>query len=406
MSQTCRYLADMGHDVTLYLIDEYAHFHPSSDSYNAVNFKLKEFPLAKTDIVKISRKKLIAEFGQYDYLMGIEYGPAIALRIGKPLNVFYSAATDLSDYPFSNYSYGSGSTWKTEDKYLADLQFYGIKYAKNLSMNMAPLPIENALVKIGFEGNRFEALPYLYMNLWLKSDVLQQSILKATFDSVRNRFDILLFHHIRHEWGDDTAEVHQKGNHKLIHALHALKNNSAGKSVGLITFDYGNSVNKTKQLIESLGLQDNVVWFQVSKRKDYMYGISIADICVGQLHHNMITYTSFAEYVALKKPVVQWFSAPDSERHHLPFFAVASQDELIAKLQHISSNLHSETIIQKAEQSYKWLDAENVQKPLNAIRNDMKMPVSKKMMWSTLFEWRFQMSLLIDKLKFRLKISR
>ncbi len=403
MAQTCRYLADEGHDVTLYLINEYAHFHPTADSYQPLNFKLKEYPLTKTEIVTLSRATLKSEFGQYDYLMGIEYAPAIAMRIGKPLNVFYSAATDLSHYPFSTYRYASGSTWETEERYLADLQFYGIKYAHNISMNIAPLPIENALIKIGFKGRRFEALPYLYMNLWNDNEVLKQSILKSTFDEVRNRFDLLIFHHIRHEWGEDTDEVHQKGNDKLLHALNHLKANAGTKRIGLITFEYGNSVNKSKALIHELNLEENVVWFPVNKRRDYMYGISIADVCVGQLHHNMITYTSFAEYVALKKPVIQWFNALDTERIKLPFFAVSSQEELNIQLEFIAGNTTNELVLKKTEESFSWLETENVQKPLTAIRKDLLTRTKSEYTKSTLMELKYQFYYFLDKIIFRIK---
>lgn len=405
MAQTCRYLADEGHDVTLYLINEYAHFHPTADSYQPLNFKLKEYPLKKIDIVTMSRTALKSEFGHYDYLMGIEYAPAIAMRIGKPLNVFYSAATDLSHYPFSEYKYATGALWKSEEKYLADLQFYGIKYSHNISMNMAPLPIENALIKIGFKGHRFEALPYLYMNLWSNKEVLKESVLKSNFDEVRNRFDILIFHHIRHEWGEDTDEVHQKGNHKLIHALHYLKEHSSTKRVGLITFEYGNSTNKSKQLIKELNLEDNVVWFPVNKRRDYMYGISIADICVGQLHHNMITYTSFAEYVALKKPIIQWYKGTEEERIKLPFFAVSSQEELNIKLNDISIHMDESYVIDKAIASFKWLEAENVEKPLNAIRKDLTSKVNQAFFIAFLLELRFKLVILIDKIIFKSKLN-
>jgi len=405
MAQTCRYLADEGHDVTLYLINEYAHFHPTADSYQPLNFKLKEYSLKKTEIVTMSRAALKSEFGPYDYLMGIEYAPAIAMRIGKPLNVFYSAATDLSHYPFSEYKYASGATWKTEEKYLADLQFYGIKYAHNISMNMAPMPIENALIKIGFKGHRFAALPYLYMQLWDNKEVLKASTLKSAFDEVRSRYDILIFHHIRHEWGEDTDEVHQKGNDKLLLALNNLKANSGSKRVGLITFDYGNSINKSKQLIKELNLEDNVVWFPVNKRRDYMYGISIADICVGQLHHNMITYTSFAEYVALKKPIIQWFKASEDERSKLPFFAVSSQEELNEKLIYISTHIDDSTVTAKVIESFNWLEKENIEAPLNAIRRDMKLQ-SKQINWfSLILEFRFRLFVMLDKLLFRLNLS-
>ena len=402
MAQTCRYLADEGHDVTLYLINEYAHFHPTADSYEPLNFKLKEYPLKKTEIVTMSRAALKSEFGQYDYLMGIEYAPAIAMRIGKPLNVFYSAATDLSHYPFSEYQYATGAVWKTEEKYLADLQFYGIKYAHNISMNMAPLPIENALIKIGFKGHRFEALPYLYMRLWANNEVLKKSNLKATFDEVRSRFDVLIFHHIRHEWGEDTDEVHQKGNDKLIHALKYLKVNSGNKRVGLITFEYGSSINKSKQLIKELNLEDNVVWFPVNKRRDYMYGISIADVCVGQLHHNMITYTSFAEYVALKKPVIQWYNDIDKIREKLPFLPVKSQKELNETLFLLLQNSTSEEVLQKVNTSFLWLKIFNEEKPLNAILKDLKVKIKSNTLISDLMELKYKFCILLDKIIYRL----
>ncbi len=405
MTQICRYLADAGHEVTLYLIDEYPHFHPNADSYKPLNFELKEYPLKKTEIVTKDRNELRAEFGRYDYLLGIEYAPAIALRIGKPLNVFYSAATDLSHYPFSEYAYFTGSTWKTEEKYLADLQFQGIKNACNLSMNMAPLPIENALKRIGYSGKRFEALPYLYTGFWRDKDVLEKSVLKQEFDKVRSSFDVLLFHHIRHEWGVNTDEVHKKGNDKLINALADIKQRLKGKKVGLITFEYGNSRLDSKKYVEECGLTENVVWFPVSNRKDYMYGISVSDICVGQLHHNMITYTSFAEYVVLKKPVIQWYDDTDEIREKLPFFAVKSQLELNDRLLDIAQNPDAGYIKDKVETSFHWLETDNVEKPLKAILADLNAGHRSLKFKSDMMELKFRISLFIDKLIYRLYLK-
>lgn len=406
MTQICRYLADEGHDVTLYLIDEYPHFHPYADSYKPLNFTIREYPLKKTEIVTKSRKELKAEFGGYDYLIGIEYAPAIAMRIGKPLNVFYSAATDLSHYPFSEYSYMTGSTWKTEEKYLSELQFSGIKNTPNISMNMAPLPIERALKRIGFKGRRFEALPYLYTRFWREDEVLGKSAAKSAFDKVRSAFDILIFHHIRHEWGDDTDEVHRKGNDKLFLALKNLKEKLPDRKVGLITFEYGNSQENSKALSVELGLEEDVTWFPVSNRKDYMYGISVSDICVGQLYHNMITYTSFAEYVVLKKPVIQWYRHDENVTSSLPFFAVGSQQELNDKLLFIAGNLNDESIRLKTESSFQWLETDNVKKPLKAILEDLKVSRRNLFFLSNWMELKFKMRIFIDKLIYQLYLKR
>jgi hypothetical protein len=400
MAQTSSYLADLGHDVTLYLIDEYAHFHPYADSYKDLNYKIKQFPLKKTEIVTIKRDLLINEFGHYDYLIGIEYAPAIALRIGKCLNVFYSAATDLSDYPFSKYKYLTGKKWKTEEKYLAELQFKGIKNAIGISMNIAPLPIENALKKIEPKGKRFNALPYVYLKKWEDSESLKKSILKEKFDNIRAKYDILIFHHIRHEWGDNIDEVHKKGNNLILESLSFLIKKYKEKKIGLITFEYGTSVGNSRDLIKKLKLDNNVEWIGISNRKDYMYGISIADICVGQLYHNLITYTSCIEYITLKKPVIQWFNGElNNNEHH--FFAINSQESLNETFVKIIDKLNTEFINLKTTAAYNWLIEDNVKKPILYIESDLNNSQNRNFRFIFFLELKFKFLLLMDKIIFK-----
>src|SRR5690606_29026678 len=129
------------------------------------------------------------------------------------------------------------------------------------------------------------------------------------FIKIREKSDLLLFHHCRHEWNDDgslevSKHVWSKGNDILIKGLRRFVDGHGSVKTSLILFDYGTQVERSRRLVVKLGLEDNVHWFPQSMRKDIMMGISLADVGIGELAVSWYTYGAIVEFMSLGVPVV------------------------------------------------------------------------------------------------------
>lgn len=70
----------------------------------------------------------------------------------------------------------------------------------------------------------------------------------------------------------------------------------------------------------------------------------------------------------------------------------------------ISAYKDESVIIDKAITSFKWL-IENVEKPLNAIRKDLKSKVKNAFFTALILELKYKLMLLIDRIIFKTKLN-
>jgi hypothetical protein len=68
--------------------------------------------------------------------------------------------------------------------------------------------------------------------------------------------------------------------------------------------------------------------------------------------------------------------------------------------------LDENTVLAKAAEFFRWLEAENVEKPLNAIRKDLKLKVNHAYLTAFVLELRYKLMLLIDKIIFKFKLNK
>ena len=97
-----RYLADMGHEVTLFMVNEYEHFLPEKDSeiiddritYSTLSFSKEEFGASR--YILEWKEKLHG----FDLFSCSEFGPAILAVLGIKPWVYIPIGTDFTHYPF------------------------------------------------------------------------------------------------------------------------------------------------------------------------------------------------------------------------------------------------------------------------------------------------------------------
>ena len=74
----------------------------------------------------------------------------------------------------------------------------------------------------------------------------------------------------------------------------------------LILFEYGIDYQNTKSLIHDLGIQDNIYWLPLMKRKEIMEVIKACDVGIGEFYEDNITMGSTGyEILTQAKPLIQ-----------------------------------------------------------------------------------------------------
>jgi hypothetical protein len=303
-SAICRYLLDCGYDAKLFTFDyekDYPHFHPSADCYDdswkAYTHELS-WGSAKT-YSRISKKYLKEFFEDFDIIIGCGYAPAFIQKAGRRLDIFAPHGSDINELPYLlNY------TLKDIGRYLLVglSQKKGIINSRHVFSGLWPKHKEMQISSLGLMGARhFSAIPFLYEPQYSTAVELGNDPLLNQVQHLKNSCDILIFHHIRHSWKNT---VDPKGNDILFQGVSLFTEKNPDVRVKILTFEYGNDVLLSKELIKHLGLEGVVYWLPISNRKDIMKMMSFSDIVVGELHDSYCTYGAIVEGMILCKPIM------------------------------------------------------------------------------------------------------
>ena len=72
-------------------------------------------------------------------------------------------------------------------------------------------------------------------------------------------------------------------------------------------FENGEDVDRSKDLIKKLNIENYVKWFPVTDRKDIMIGISLCDVGVAEIGNlSWITYSTVCEFMCMSKPIIMY----------------------------------------------------------------------------------------------------
>lgn len=367
-----RYLKDLEYEVNLFLINEQLHFFPHCDSFST-DFENYTFEL---DWLKIGwwdkkKKDIWQDLKNPDFIISTDWAAAFLNKAKIKSNIFDPHGSDIFSRPYYKFKHFPPKKWEASNFFRARAQLLGIRNSKYFFFEHQYPKFEEFVTKLKIRGERiYMGVPFLYIKEYdmLSTDVLknkQTDILRQL--KKENKF--LVFHHSRHHWKGDKFGLNKKGNDLIFLGMSKLfkENPSLKDKMKLVTFDYGVNVSDSKQLIESMNLQDNVIWFPQSMRKEIMIYLKFADLGVGELGRTAFSYGAVYEYLASGVAFIG-----NREDSFYP-----EREEMYPMLKSIDENTFAQALKFALENPIelkkialggrKWFNNYGVRKPLNKI---------------------------------------
>src|SRR5438270_4631412 len=96
------------------------------------------------------------------------------------------------------------------------------------------------------------------------------------FEKIRQKHELVVFHHATQIWKNSPDHLSWKGNDKLVRGFAHFVKECQHVAPCLITCERGRDVIETKKLVRELGIEKHVYWFPLMARKDIMIGLNLA----------------------------------------------------------------------------------------------------------------------------------
>ena len=377
MFPTARYLADEGHEVTLFLLDEFPHFLPQADMYEeTVNVKLVTLGWTDMNFYTVTSTQVKKTFQDFDFFIGTDYAPAILLKARLFVHLYFPAGGDLFDYPFRKLA---KSKWlpdifQIEAWRCAQYQKIGLAQVACVSMDAANEEFENYLSILKMDKKeRLPALPFLYLPQYT-TEYFLNSKYHSLINELRSENDFLVIQHCRQSWTCDTSSLHYKANDRLVKGFYQFKHKQPNVKAKLVLLEYGLDVEATKTLITSLHLDSSVTWLPKMFRKDLMGIIKQCDVGVGELGRSWFSYGAVYEILAMNVPFVgnrndKEYTSVSSGLY--PMFHAQTEEDITNVLTTIYlDKISAQTVATKA---YNWFEVNAIGASLVAIKNKLNV---------------------------------
>ncbi|MFY9104356.1 glycosyltransferase [Aliarcobacter cryaerophilus] len=255
-------------------------------------------------------KKLFANF---DILIGSGIAPALLYKAGLTLDVFFPYSIGIeyvSNIPTLNRLNSSNIFIRKLCEITRNLQINGIKKSRcciNFDLGFT----EQIFKELNCKTKKL-SVPIVYNKEKINLLEVREDIKDVV--SKINKYDLKVLSHCRHLWfrkenfSEEEWYLNTKNNDWLINGfsrvIKEINNNSL-----LILFEYGDDVEKTKDLIKELQIENNVLWLSTMSRKEIMYILNYIDIGVGEFYNIPKTVWGGTgwEIMASGKPMLQSF---------------------------------------------------------------------------------------------------
>lgn len=369
-----RYLRDRGINAHLFLLNgESPHFHPSADTFDDDYKKYtqqldwgRQFSFFKTNAKQISQC-----FRDFDFLIGCNYAPAFLHKAGRRLDLFAPHGCDIFNYPFFNLSYNYLMPFLTLH------QRRGIENSQYILLDEINPEWDAVIKRLQFKGKRLKtAVPFIYTPLFKPDpidDCYKQSSWYISFKNIRQKHDIVVFHHSSHVWKNIPREWPKgstKGNDKVIEGFAEFVKKRRDIKACLILFEYGRDVVESKKLVKRLGIEESVVWLPVMCRRDIFIGINFADIGIGEIGLSFLSYGTIYEFISMGKPVIYRREDPIYKNIYPDLFPMTdaknAKDITEALISYADDPLHFKKM---GDQAREWYLNYGIERPLKIIMN-------------------------------------
>jgi hypothetical protein len=366
----CRYLLDYGYDAQLFTFDYeiYPHFQPSADCYDdRWKTYTQKLPWGNANtFLKTDRKYLRDFFGEFDVLIGSGYAPAFVQKAGRRLDIFAPHGSDINHLPYLR-----GYSPKNFGRYLfvGRNQRKGIMNSKHVFSDRWTNDLEKKIKRIPLNGERhYTIIPFLYLPQYQNLKSLPEDLHMARLKVIREQSDLIVFHHIRHSWVNPVDIIALKSNNFLFEAVAKFKERNHGVKISIVTFEYGDDVIHTKNLIEKLRLEDSVEWFSITPRKDIMKMMTLADVVTGEFNYSFVTYGAILEGMAMSKPIMHRRDDAlytDTHQDLYPMVYAASTEDILKGLEDILK--YPAKYQAMGEQGNAWMKRNMVEIPMQEM---------------------------------------
>ncbi len=365
-----RYLADEGYDCDLLVFDnEPSHFHPTADTFTVhPNLVIKQ--LAWGDAAHFLKKQEQAsiDLQPYSFLIGNGTAPAFVHSIGRVLDIFIPYGHDLYQYPFGHlvHPFRQLAYWS-----MAWHQLRGIRQCPYIIFDKTSAAFDRVFQRLKYKGKRIVSPPPLFYSKEYEAALAAHQTENPYFSllqELRGQNDLLVLQHIRQFWKRHPDHWNMKGNNHLINGYAQFLTANPSCKSKLLLFEYGADVERTKELIHRLGLNENILWFPKTMRKNLMTFIQLSDVVVGELHHAWNTYCVVLETLAMSKPLIHKRDdayLADAYPKLYPMLHASSADSVCQALQTVWQN--NEAAREMGREGKAWFDEYCVKKPLRHI---------------------------------------
>lgn len=400
IAPTAQYLAEMGHIVDLFLLYEYDHFRPEAEYNDSkdIKFSIKKIEMDFGGVMQISKSKLKKLLSDYDFYIGTDYAPAILARINRRLDIFAWAGTDLFQWPFYKSKYVIPHFWEIDNLQTAYFQKIGIKNTRCIPMSVNNDFTLGILKKIKTKAQIVNPLPFIYYPQLNREQLsINPNVLEIL--ELRSKTDLIIVQQTRQWWYSAPKNV-CKGNDVFLRGMMKFKEKNPDVNFKIILFEYGEDVDKSKELIQDLGLTTNVVWIPKILRKDLLKIIKIADIGIGQFgEESWFLYCSSAEILASKTVFLGFRDDAFYKKNNIKLYPMLNANSDAAVCKEIINYLENKQYYAAQSQiAFDWLleyNEKSFLKNINELlekRIKRRLPISSKV---NLFIFNFYTKILM-----------
>ena len=369
MFSVVRNLRELNYDAHLFLLDEFEHFLPLGDSYETeLPSYVHQLDWYNFGVWAITKEKIKNDLKGYDFFIGTDLIPAFFEKAKMKLDIFTPHGGDIFHhcyYKFKHFPpkrYEIGAWWRSRQ------QRAGARNANCIMFDKTNAENERYLDELGLQKNRVVInAPYIFPAQYNEQNFIKTSEYIHS-RSIREKYNLIFFHHSRHVWKTHVDSLHFKANDKIIRAYAEFVNQNKESKSLLIMFEYGWDIEASKQLVIELGISEKVLWLPLIERKNVMVWLSIADMGIGEVGNSWLSYGSVYEILCSKKPFLGYRNDEDFTAHYTELYPMVSANTVELILNAFNDLKNNPTKYKEmGQKGFEWFMKYAIERPINEI---------------------------------------
>ncbi len=351
MFSLVRHLRERGLNAELLVFNtEIENFHPANDTFDLEYEKYTRILDwgDQTNFINIKPTEILEELEPYDFLIGCGPAPAYLHKAGRVLDVFSPYGSDLYEMTAYKYQRVARNIYKN---FLGQIDQYQMINAQRSGIKTAHYILNNNekwspyYPKLGFKGEHLKfPIPQIYMPPRDPDSTTSMPVSPPALAPLRQileGYEVSIFHGSRHVWSGFSDQYAHKGNERLVRGFAQYLNSSSATHACLIMCEYGPDVQKTKHLVNELGVSEHVIWLRKLRRKDILMCLELVDLVACEFEISWLGGGTLYEALAMGKPIMQYRDDQlyEADYEELPqILNCREPDEISESLQKFANN--------------------------------------------------------------------